>query len=384
MQNIFGLGVAVSVALSAWTTPARAENWNVARALPQVLASKAEYNFIAKHRTNRSRNESVAFVANALRHIGLPIDGDMAKGPWATQAGATVALDGYLEHQGWEKLTDVGELAAGDLVFTTGSPAHVLIFHGWADRSRTIAYVSDNQSHRYQRALVASMRPAGFAFARRPPSDLESTLDLDDHPACLRLSHLRQLAGRGFADAAISCERIQNGDGAVAMVHGVEFDGRIKLLGLTNAGNVVVQQTFQSSIDGYGGREGAWSAGGAVLGSKKSVVLWVKNWQATPFGSNASTSYDIYVQSGRRLKRLAQVDGGWVSTWATPNERATAAGEHWEPSPIPERQTTCSAKLESDGKKLSIRRELSIGAAVPKDIQPEPCVVGAMQVVAFD
>jgi hypothetical protein len=90
----------------------------------------------------------------------------------ANPARVTFSLDDFLARAGWARVDDERALAAGDVVFTTGAPDHVMLFHGWADQRARIALVSDNQRRRYRRPLAPppGSDVAGFGFARRAPA----------------------------------------------------------------------------------------------------------------------------------------------------------------------------------------------------------------------
>lgn len=83
------------------------------------------------------RNGCVAFVASALAQVGMTVpDERLSDSPWSNPARVTFSLDRYLADQGWNAMADPAALHAGDLVFTTGAPDHVMLFHGWADAAR--------------------------------------------------------------------------------------------------------------------------------------------------------------------------------------------------------------------------------------------------------
>jgi hypothetical protein len=124
-------------------------------------------------------NGCVAYASTALRHTGVAIDehgildGD----------GISRLTRGFSRHLedvlGWRRVDDADALRPGDLVFTRdvaccpGYPAHVFVFHGWIDRRRHVARISDNTGYRKRRPLF----PRGghldpFAYAlRAPPAD---------------------------------------------------------------------------------------------------------------------------------------------------------------------------------------------------------------------
>lgn len=132
-------------------------------------------SMLAWHRTRT--HGCVAFVTTALAQVGYVVPDHRPDGPWSNPARVTFALDAWLAADGWARIDDAGALAAGDLVFTTGAPDHVMLFHGWSDRRAEVAWVSDNQRRRYRRPLfpAAGSRWSPFGFARRAPADARTT-----------------------------------------------------------------------------------------------------------------------------------------------------------------------------------------------------------------
>lgn len=126
----------------------------------------------AWHRT--MRNGCVAYASTALRRIGVDID-EKGKLDGDGISRLTRGFSRHLEEKlGWTRVTDATKLRAGDLVFTVDVipeyPAHVFVFHGWVDRKRAIARISDNTGHKRSRPLF----PEGgdldpFAYALRAP-----------------------------------------------------------------------------------------------------------------------------------------------------------------------------------------------------------------------
>jgi hypothetical protein len=120
------------------------------------------------HKT--TRNGCVAFVSTALRHIGyaVPLDG---KRSGFGVSRITFAFSAYLRELGWKRITSTVELLPGDIVFTTGYPDHVFVFHSWSHQRRGLARVIDNQGHLKKRSLnpSAGSDTAAFSYALRLP-----------------------------------------------------------------------------------------------------------------------------------------------------------------------------------------------------------------------
>lgn len=149
--------------------------------LADHLASRAHDRAVRRdvmrwHRT--MTNGCVAYASTALRHMGVEIgerqklDGD----------GVSRLTRGFSRHLqdtlGWTRITEPSTLRPGDLVFTIDAPccpeypAHVYVFHGWIDRKRQIARISDNTGYRKSRALFprrADLDPFAYALRAPPP-----------------------------------------------------------------------------------------------------------------------------------------------------------------------------------------------------------------------
>lgn len=125
------------------------------------------------HRT--LQNGCVAYASTALRHLGVDVD-ERGKLDGDGISRLTRGFSRHLEeHLGWRRLTDARALRPGDLVFTVDVvpdyPAHVFVFHGWVDRRRAVARISDNTGHRKARPLFprAGSGVDPFAYALRAP-----------------------------------------------------------------------------------------------------------------------------------------------------------------------------------------------------------------------
>jgi hypothetical protein len=154
--------------------------------LAQYLASKRNTSkvqrAVAKWRKQaRRRNGCVAFVATALRHIGVPVPQNERIDGLAI-SHITLALSCYLRDRlGWQRVSDPFDLSPGDVVFTEdalccpGLPAHVFVFLGWSDRARLIAHISDEHGNRQARPLRGTgSRPApvrGHAHSHAASAD---------------------------------------------------------------------------------------------------------------------------------------------------------------------------------------------------------------------
>lgn len=125
------------------------------------------------HRT--MTNGCVAYASTALRHVGVDID-EKGKLDGDGISRLTRGFSRHLEEKlGWQRVTDARALRPGDLVFTVDVvpeyPAHVFVFHGWIDRRRAIARISDNTGHKKSRPLFpgAGSDIDPFAYALRAP-----------------------------------------------------------------------------------------------------------------------------------------------------------------------------------------------------------------------
>lgn len=329
---------------------------------------------LAWHRTRT--HGCVAFVTTALAQVGYEIPDQRLDGPWSNPARVTFALDAWLADDGWARIEDARALVAGDLVFTTGAPDHVMLFHGWADRRAEVAWVSDNQRHRYRRPLRpdAGSRWSAFGFARRAPADARGVVDVDDAPACADVSGLRRAAGRAFAGSSeVTCRAAPGGAVALVRTGGVEVVAA-RLLVLDRGGRVRARRALPASIDGHGGTDLPALGGAADLDGDGRLEVWVARQWSSPLGSSRGEAIELYRVRGGGLVALGQVDGGWRRTWVEPATAAGAGGEHWEPEVDDAHAVTCTATVTAEAGGLAVRRALTVGGAVPAGVEHEACV----------
>lgn len=101
-------------------------------------------------RNRKHARRATAFVAEALRQVGVPVPHDrVIDGLGVSQV--TWALSRYLRDDlGWQRIDAMAELSVGDIVFSAdahccpGIPHHVMVFMGWHDVARGQALVVDN------------------------------------------------------------------------------------------------------------------------------------------------------------------------------------------------------------------------------------------------
>ena len=149
--------------------------------LADHLASRARDRAVRKdvlrwHRT--MTNGCVAYASTALRHMGVAI-GERQKLDGDGVSRLTRGFSRYLQDTlGWTRVTEPAALRPGDLVFTTDAPccpeypAHVYVFHGWIDRRRRLARISDNTGYRKARPLFprrGDLDPFAYALRAPPP-----------------------------------------------------------------------------------------------------------------------------------------------------------------------------------------------------------------------
>ena len=125
-------------------------------------------------------NGCVAYMSEALRQAGvnIPIAND--------RTGENISLttrpfSNHLEHdKGWKRV-GMNDLRPGDVAFTEddpnwpGYPAHTMMFAGWHDKARGIAWIVDNQDQKHLRDLnqddYGNFNFTPFAYALRAPSN---------------------------------------------------------------------------------------------------------------------------------------------------------------------------------------------------------------------
>jgi hypothetical protein len=124
---------------------------------------------LAWHKT--TKNGCVAFASTALRHIGIDVPLRGKRDGWGVSR-ITFAFSGYLEEAGWTRNDSANELEPGDLVFTTGYPDHVFVFHSWRDARRQLARVLDNKGYLLNRPMFPDTQHqlSAFAYALRAPA----------------------------------------------------------------------------------------------------------------------------------------------------------------------------------------------------------------------
>jgi hypothetical protein len=122
-----------------------------------------------------TRNACVAFMTTAMRNAGLPVPRALNSKGYNISTW-TAALSEYLEESlGWQRITRLKDLSAGDIVFTldldgsTRVPAHVFLFAEWIDDQSTRARVIDNQGFLHVRDLQGTQGNfTPFNYALRP------------------------------------------------------------------------------------------------------------------------------------------------------------------------------------------------------------------------
>jgi hypothetical protein len=122
-----------------------------------------------------TRNGCVAFVSTALRRIGYGVPQDDLRDGYGISR-ITFSFSDYLEEQGWKRIKSPRGIQPGDLVFTTGFPDHVFVFHSWRNKRRLIARVIDNQGFLTRRHMrpPSSSKHAAFAYALRAPAPVKA------------------------------------------------------------------------------------------------------------------------------------------------------------------------------------------------------------------
>lgn len=120
------------------------------------------------HKT--TRNGCVAFASTALRHIGFAIPEKGKRDGWGVSR-ITFSFSAYLLEAGWTKLDDAKVLKPGDIVFTSGYPDHVFVFHSWSKKGKQLAKVIDNKGLLTKRRMVPvrGSHHSPFAYALRGP-----------------------------------------------------------------------------------------------------------------------------------------------------------------------------------------------------------------------
>jgi hypothetical protein len=179
--------IVTTTARALWSQPvtgldgATTANLRLARYLANKRNARKVQRAVAKWRKKaRRRNGSVAFVATALRDIGVPVPQDESIDGLAI-SHITLALSCYLEDRlGWQRVAEPTELSPGDVVFTEdaiccpGLPAHVFVFLGWSDRARLIAHISDEHGNRHARPLRSAVSRPAMSHAHSHASSSDS------------------------------------------------------------------------------------------------------------------------------------------------------------------------------------------------------------------
>ncbi len=152
---------------------ARAEELTptVGTRLIDYYANRRNYRSVKRdvvrwHKT--TRNGCVAFASTALRHIGIDIP-ERGKRDGLGISRITFTFSAYLEESGWVRIERTVNLIPGDMVFTTGFPDHVFVFHSWANDDALVANVIDNQGFMLERKMFpdSTSTDAAFSYALR-------------------------------------------------------------------------------------------------------------------------------------------------------------------------------------------------------------------------
>ena len=136
-----------------------------------LKVSDAVKVFYPPHRSNGC----VAFMTEALRQIGFWVPKDQSREGYNVTL-VTSAFSAYLGEKGWSRISRAADLLPGDVVFTVADsrwpnvPAHTYMFQRWADQSRGIGLVVDNQDFTHERNIFGygTYNFSPFWYAMRP------------------------------------------------------------------------------------------------------------------------------------------------------------------------------------------------------------------------
>ncbi len=110
-----------------------------------------------KNEVGFTSNACAAFATTALRMFGVDFQ-------YETWVPTLVEL---FKSAGWEKVTEMDQLKAGDFIITKGF-THVFVFAGFAEGT-TISWAIDNQGNKHRRELYGSGNYDPFMYAFRYP-----------------------------------------------------------------------------------------------------------------------------------------------------------------------------------------------------------------------
>ena len=114
-------------------------------------------------------------MTEALRQIGFWVPKDQSRDGYNVTL-VTSAFSAYLGEKGWSRISRAADLLPGDVVFTLADsrwpnvPAHTYMFQRWADQSRGIGLVVDNQDFTHERNIFGygTYNFSPFWYAMRP------------------------------------------------------------------------------------------------------------------------------------------------------------------------------------------------------------------------
>lgn len=161
------LSLLLVVAFLAPSQPARSSNKSLGTQLIEYYQRPANYRAVKRdvlswHKT--TTNGCVAFASTALRHIGFAIPEDGKRDGWGVSR-ITFSFSDFLQEAGFHKIKRAQELRPGDLVFTTGYPDHVFVFHSWKSKRKQLAQVIDNKGFKTKRWMTPRPGSSDAAFA---------------------------------------------------------------------------------------------------------------------------------------------------------------------------------------------------------------------------
>lgn len=282
-------------------------------------------------------NNCVFYMSSILRGLGYNVP---------DYIGYTTYLSDWLEQNGWHKEYNLNNIKPGDIAFS--GETHVVMFLSWANKSKGIANVNDeqvvayNSGLSYERNIVHGASDNGYIPGEGNESSYMRTtyyMTRDDN------SSSNSLIGKTTINSSIGYLNFRRGNGLdYSIISKIPTGTKVDVLGKQGAWYKV---KFNGEIGWiYSSYTNGISNGGNDQGNTKPVVTGDK-YETTiessigwlNFRTGNSTSYDIIskIPTGTTVSVLGEKNGwykvsydseiGWISGNYTTGKKVVSNSE---------------------------------------------------------